>query len=211
MPDQEKLFVRRVGEGKPVLVLSGLGMQSWLWLPFLFASRKKYEFIIPDWRGFGGSKDCAIPEMDAISSHWNDVNTLIKQLKLDQFILIGYSMGATTAMHGFKHGGLAQKLKAYLHIDQTPKIPVDDSWQYGLLGQKHPLFKSLLLDIQNVLSANRQATQFEDLATSARDKLVKAWGGFLELQSSNSYSPKTIYSGTQLSFSTKIFNAHPTS
>ena len=29
MPDQEKLFVRRVGEGEPVLVLSGLGMQSW--------------------------------------------------------------------------------------------------------------------------------------------------------------------------------------
>ena len=165
-------------------------MQSWLWLPFLFASRKKYEFIIPDWRGFGGSKDCAIPEMDAISSHWNDVNTLIKQLKLDQFILIGYSMGATTAMHGFKHGGLAQKLKAYLHIDQTPKIPVDDSWQYGLLGQKHPLFKSLLLDIQNVLSANRQATQFEDLAASARDQLVNAWSNFLELQSSNPYSGK---------------------
>ena len=190
MPDQEKLFVRRVGEGKPVLVLSGLGMQSWQWLPFLFTTRKKYEFIIPDWRGFGGSKDCAIPEMDAISSHWNDVNTLIKQLKLDQFILIGYSMGATTAMHGFKHGGLAQKLKAYLHIDQTPKIPVDDSWQYGLLGQKHPLFKSLLLDIQNVLSANRQATQFEDLAASARDQLVNAWSNFLELQSSNPYSGK---------------------
>ena len=29
MPDQEKLFVRRVGRGEPVLVLSGLGMQSW--------------------------------------------------------------------------------------------------------------------------------------------------------------------------------------
>ena len=41
MPDQEKLFVRRVGEGEPVLVLSGLGMQSWQWLPFLFASSKK--------------------------------------------------------------------------------------------------------------------------------------------------------------------------
>ena len=99
-------------------------------------------------------------------------------------------MGATTAMHGFKHGGLAQKLKAYLHIDQTPKIPVDDSWQYGLFGQKHEQFKSLLLDIQNVLSANRQATQFEDLAASARDQLVNAWSNFLELQSSNPYSGK---------------------
>lgn len=58
MPDQESLFVRRVGRGEPVLVLSGLGMQSWQWLPFIYANRKEYEFIIPDWRGFGGSKLC---------------------------------------------------------------------------------------------------------------------------------------------------------
>ncbi|HBR92023.1 MAG TPA: alpha/beta hydrolase, partial [Acinetobacter nosocomialis] len=43
MPDQEKLFVRRVGRGEPVLVLSGLGMQSWQWLPFIYANRKEYE------------------------------------------------------------------------------------------------------------------------------------------------------------------------
>lgn len=83
MPDQESLFVRRVGRGEPVLVLSGLGMQSWQWLPFIYANRKEYEFIIPDWRGFGGSKNCAIPEQDAISSHWQDVAHLIEQLKLD--------------------------------------------------------------------------------------------------------------------------------
>lgn len=190
MSDQEKLFVRRVGEGEPVLVLSGLGMQSWQWLPFLFANRKQYEFIIPDWRGFGGSKHCAIPDQDAISSHWNDVNTLIKQLKLDQFILMGYSMGATTAMHGMKHGHLGDKLKAYLHIDQTPKISVDDSWQYGLFGQKHTQFKRLLLDIQTLLLEYKHAQKLEDLPGDVRYRLVSLWGAFIELQGSNSYSPK---------------------
>ena len=190
MPDQEKLFVRRVGEGEPVLVLSGLGMQSWQWLPFLFASRKKYEFIIPDWRGFGGSKDCAIPNTDAISSHWNDIDALIKQLKLDQFILMGYSMGATTAMHGMKHADLGSKLKAYLHIDQTPKISVDETWQYGLFGQKHLQFKNLLLDIQTLLLEYKDAVILEDLPKEIRFKLVSLWGAFIELQSSNTYSPK---------------------
>ncbi|QER39562.1 alpha/beta hydrolase [Acinetobacter suaedae] len=192
MPDQEKLFVRRVGEGEPVLVLSGLGMQSWQWLPFLFASRKQYEFIIPDWRGFGGSKDCAIPHLDAISSHWNDVDTLIKLLKLDQFILMGYSMGATTAMHGMKHGQLSQKLKAYLHIDQTPKIPVDESWQYGLFGQKQPQFKDLLKQIQMLLLEYKHALRLEDLPNDIRFKLVSLWGAFIELQSNNKYSPKVF-------------------
>ena len=77
MPDQEKLFVRRVGEGEPVLVLSGLGMQSWQWLPFLFANRKQYEFIIPDWRGFGGSQDFALSPLGSIFSPVEDVNALI--------------------------------------------------------------------------------------------------------------------------------------
>lgn len=190
MPDQENLFVRRIGEGEPVLVLSGLGMQSWQWLPFLFTSRKKYEFIIPDWRGFGGSKDCAIPDKDAISSHWDDIDSLIQQLKLDQFILIGYSMGATTAMHGMKHGGLGQKLKAYLHIDQTPKIAVDNTWQYGLFGQKQARFKNLLLNIQTLLLENRFAQRLDDLPSDIRYKLVSLWGAFIELQSSNTYSPK---------------------
>ena len=192
MPDQEKLFVRRVGEGEPVLVLSGRGMQSWQWLPFLFANRKQYEFIIPDWRGFGGSKDCAIPPMDAISSHWNDVNALIQQLNLDQFILVGYSMGATTAMHGMKHGGLAQKIKAYLHIDQTPKITVDASWQYGLFGQKQPQFKQLMLNLQTLLTTHAYAATLEDLPRDVRYNLVSLWGDFINLQSSNAYSPKLV-------------------
>ena len=192
MPDQEQLFVRRIGRGEPVLVLSGLGMVSWQWLPFIFSNLKQYEFIIPDWRGFGGSKNCAISEIDAISSHWNDVNALIQQLKLDQFILMGYSMGATTAMHGMKHGDLAQKLKAYLHIDQTPKISVDASWQYGLFGQKHSQFKQLLLDIQTLLLKHKQAQKLEDLASDVRYKLVSLWAAFIELQSSNVYSPKIL-------------------
>lgn len=190
MPDQEKLFVRRVGEGEPVLVLSGLGMQSWQWLPFLFSNRNQYEFIIPDWRGFGGSKNCVIPSMDAISSHWNDVDALIKLLNLDQFILMGYSMGATTAMHGMKHGDLAKKIKAYLHIDQTPKIAVDDTWQYGLFGTKYSQFKSLLLDIQTLLFDYKSAKRIEDLPKDIRYQLVSLWGAFIELQSNNAYSPK---------------------
>ena len=48
MPDGEKLYVREFGQGTPVLVLSGLGMQSWQWLPFLYQHRKKYRFYIPD-------------------------------------------------------------------------------------------------------------------------------------------------------------------
>ncbi len=29
MPDLQQLYVREYGQGEPILVLSGLGMQSW--------------------------------------------------------------------------------------------------------------------------------------------------------------------------------------
>ncbi|ENX47909.1 MULTISPECIES: alpha/beta fold hydrolase [Acinetobacter] len=190
MPDQEQLFVRRIGRGEPVVVLSGLGMVSWQWLPFIFTNLNKYEFIIPDWRGFGRSKNCAIPqELDAISSHWRDIETLIQQLNLQQFILIGYSMGATTAMHGMQHGNLAQQLKAYLHIDQTPKITVDKSWQFGLFGEKHQDFKFLLTALDDLLNQYPNVLDLNDLPFLQRQQLVQLWSEFIELQSSNKYSP----------------------
>lgn len=45
MPDGELLFVREFGQGKPVLVLSGLGMQSWQWLPFLYPHTQKFNLL----------------------------------------------------------------------------------------------------------------------------------------------------------------------
>lgn len=85
MPDGEQLYVREYGQGQPVLVLSGLGMQSWQWHPFLYRFRRNFKFIIPDWRGFSGSSQCRIPQLDAISSHWRDIDCLLGQLAHDRF------------------------------------------------------------------------------------------------------------------------------
>ena len=189
MPDGEQLFVREFGQGKPVLVLSGLGMQSWQWLPFLYPQAKNHKFIIPDWRGFGGSKGCRIPELDAISSHWRYIDSLIEQLQLDQFSVIAYSMGATTAMHGMHYSNLNTKLTRYLHIDQTPKISVDKTWQYGLFSQQQPKFIQLLAEISQLLASKPHALQLSDLDSASRQHLLELWLGFLQLQASNKVTP----------------------
>lgn len=189
MQDNEKLYVREFGQGQPVLVLSGLGMQSWQWLPFLYNLKNKYHFIIPDWRGFGRSKNCAIPKIDAISSHWQDLSTLIETKQLKQFKVIGYSMGATTTMHGMKYGNLSQHLQSYLHIDQTPKISIDETWQYGLYGQKQPEFKRLLKQISSFLNNHSNLQTFESLSLEKRQMLLKLWSEFIAFQSSSKISP----------------------
>ncbi len=190
MQDGEQLYVREIGQGQPVLVLSGLGMQSWQWLPFITTHLKKFKFIIPDWRGFGGSNRCAIPANDAISSHWQDIECLIKQLHLNDFILMGYSMGATTAMHGMQYGDLGIKLKAYLHIDQTPKISSDDTWAHGLLGAKHPEFKMLMQQLAKFLYDHKDYQELSDLNRAQRNRLVELWLSFLALQSSHPFTTK---------------------
>ena len=190
MPDGEKLFVREIGQGEPVLVLSGLGMQSWQWLPFLLPNIKKFKFIIPDWRGFGGSKSCKIPQdLDAIQSHWRDIDCLIEHLQLGPFILMAYSMGATTAMHGMQYGQLNGKLKAYLHIDQTPKIPSDASWEYGLFGKKHLKFKRFLKDFSDFQHQYHHIPFIDELPNEPRTQLVQMWINFIKIQGSNKISP----------------------
>ena len=189
MPDQEQLYVREFGQGKPVLVLSGLGMQSWQWMPFLIQNSQQFKFIIPDWRGFGRSKDCRIPEIDAISSHWRDLEALIQQLKYSEFAVIAFSMGATTAMHGMKYGNLKQYLNRYLHIDQAPKISVDSHWPYGLLSQQHLAFKKVLAEISLFFSALPPVHSLEDLEPASRQEFIKIWSKFSLLQNSNAFSP----------------------
>ena len=192
MPDNEQLFVREFGQGQPVLVLSGLGMQSWQWLPFLYPHAKNHKFIIPEWRGFGASSNCRIPDMDAISSHWQDVQSVMAQLQLDKVIVIAYSMGATTAMHGMQYGNFAEHITAYLHIDQTPKIPVDDSWAYGLFGEHHPVFISILTELSQLLSQYQNIKYLKDLDSKSRRQIAKLWLQFMGLQNSNKYSLKTF-------------------
>jgi len=186
MPDGEKLYVREFGQGTPVLVLSGLGMQSWQWLPFLYQHRKKYRFYIPDWRGFGGSAQCKIPTLDAISSHWQDLNCFINQYADTAFHVIAYSMGATTAMHGMQYGRFQDHISSYLHIDQTPKISVDADWPHGLFAEKHADFKVILQNIADLLAQNAQYRSVSDLTASMRTELVKQWLAFIQLQATPS-------------------------
>ncbi|MCO8045675.1 alpha/beta hydrolase [Acinetobacter bohemicus] len=192
MPDAEQLFVREYGQGQPVLVLSGLGMLSWQWAAFLYPHRKNFRFIIPEWRGFGASGNCKIPsDLDAISSHWQDVRSVLAQLNLDKLMVIAYSMGATTAMHGLHYDHFAQHISAYLHIDQSPKISVDDAWAFGLFGSRHQEFIGILQEISLLLAQHVHLGSIRKLESSVRAALAALWLRFIQLQNEHKLSLKS--------------------
>lgn len=175
MPDGEKLYVREIGRGKPVLILSGFGMSSWQWLPFIAPSLQKCRFIIPDYRGFGGSKKCKIPpHLNAIDSHWQDMSSLVTQLAekgIKDLDVVGYSMGATTAMHGFKYGDFSQYIHRYLQIDQTAKFKNDAEWHWGFMGKQQDNILKTLAQITTLLTPYANKSILQDLPKNTQKQL----------------------------------------
>lgn len=183
MADGEQLYVREIGQGQPVLILSGLGMSSWQWLPFIASHLKTHKFYIPDFRGFGGSKNCKIPQhLSAIESHWQDLTVLLPQLNIPKFKLIAYSMGATTTMHGLKYGNFSNHIARYLHIDQTSKIKISEDWPYGLYGEKQQNFYIFLDKIIKLLELYKDKIWIKHLPKNAQQQLSSLWGEFMRLQ-----------------------------
>lgn len=192
MPDGEKLYVRELGRGKPVLILSGLGMSSWQWLAFITPSLSQCRFIIPDYRGFGGSKNCKIPtQLDAIASHWQDIDCLVKQLAekgMRDLDVVAYSMGATTAMHGFKYGNFTQFVRRYLQIDQTAKFKNDAQWQWGFMGKQQDATLTTLAKITTLLApyTDKKAT-IHQLPKNTKRQLAKTTLDLIQQQNPQSH------------------------
>ena len=189
MPDHSPLFVRRFGQGQPVLVLSGLGMTSNQWLPFLWPLRQHFDFIIPDWRGFGGSQQAKIPSLDAIKSHWQDLNSICQQLKLNELRVIAYSMGATTAMYGMQYANFAERICSYLHIDQSPCIQNQADWSYGLYGEQQTDFFEKLTALRASLKNYQSIQQMPRLE---QQQVFYAWQNVLHFQGTHSLLLKSL-------------------
>lgn len=90
------MYYEEAGHGPPLVLLHGLGasLEDWEYQVPEFA--KKFRVITPDFRGFGRStRGKTKPSIPLFS---RDVCTLLDQLGIQQFDLVGYSMGGATAL-----------------------------------------------------------------------------------------------------------------
>lgn len=153
--DGQQLHTRIIGRGQPVLMLHGMGMEGRHWLPFVLPHIHRFRFVLPDMRGAGKSRAATYNQADIFQNHADDMQDLIAHLGLNDFLLVGYSLGATTALHLQRDGGFAG-VRRYLHIDQSPCVGNRADWAHGLGGENQPEFFSLLSDIHAHLSAAMQ-------------------------------------------------------
>ncbi|MCH2487203.1 MAG: alpha/beta hydrolase [Erythrobacter sp.] len=101
--DGTELALHRMGGGRPLLLLHGLFSSAQMnWIRFGHAERiakKGYEILMLDFRVHG---DSAAPrEADAYPPNVlvRDAAALVDHLRLDEYDLGGFSLGARTALH----------------------------------------------------------------------------------------------------------------
>lgn len=136
MRDGAKLHYLSVGRGADTcLILHGFAMNAAMWLPFVLPLAHRVRFIIPDLRGFGGSHSLPLRQESILDQHADDLHDLLHALDLDQVHLAGLSMGACTALQYQRRYGFG-RIRAYLHMDQSPCVPNRAGWRHGLLGEE---------------------------------------------------------------------------
>ena len=180
LADGQSLFVRVIGRGKPVLMLPGLGMNSRQWLPFVLPFSHRFRFYMPDFRGHGRSRLVTLANQgDVFQSHADDVKQVIEYFGLDDYLLAGISLGATTAMHLERDGALAGA-RRYLHIDQSPCVLNQPDWTHGLCGVSQPALHERMAQLEQFLNLYPEADYVDQLPADSRQQLVTLFDAMSE-------------------------------
>lgn len=93
-----KMFAEVVGEGKPMMLVHGFGLDHRMWryqIPYLI--RHGYHVVSIDLRGFGDSKN--MPASYTYDTWADDLAKAIDKFDRDDVTLVGYSLGGAIAMH----------------------------------------------------------------------------------------------------------------
>lgn len=171
MRDGARLHVRVVGRGMPVLMLHGMGMHGGHWLPFVLPYAHRCRFYLPDLRGAGRSAAAAINQDDVFQNHREDVEDIVAHFGLDDFLLAGYSLGGSTALHWQRDGGF-RRVRRYLHIDQSPCIGNREGWHYGLFGARQDVFFADLAALDALLARHPEAVHLAGLPLPAQREVA---------------------------------------
>lgn len=120
------------GTGAPIVLIAGFcaPLESWELQRAVLAGAG-YRVIGLDRRSHGASESPARGQR--LSRHGADVHEVLERLDLRDAVLVGGSMGASTIWACYDLFG-ADRIRAVVTVDQTPKMVNDDGWTSGFYG-----------------------------------------------------------------------------
>jgi len=111
-----KLFFRREGEGKPLVILHGLFGLSDNWMSFARMLASGFSVYVPDLRNHGRSAHSSVFDFYCME---DDLLEFLEDQHLPNIILMGHSLGGKISMNfALRHPGMVQKL---IVVDISPR------------------------------------------------------------------------------------------
>lgn len=152
--DGQHLSVRLLGKGQPIILLHGFGSESRHWLPNIIPFLNRFQFILPDLRGFGSSHQLHFGESNAFIDYANDLHDVINHFQLKQFYLGGISTGAYACLT-YNHLYGFQQVERYLNIEHS-YCSVNNDQPHGIFRERQQevfeKFSYLLSSIEQIES-----------------------------------------------------------
>jgi pimeloyl-ACP methyl ester carboxylesterase len=127
----EAIAVQVAGQGRPVLMIHGLGGSHHDWDGAVESLAGRHTIHRFDLLGHG--ERAATQRKPSLWEMAHDVAQVIDGLALERPLLVGHSMGALVVMRYLQDHG-ETRIAGVCLIDQSPRITTDDDWKLGLFG-----------------------------------------------------------------------------
>jgi 3-oxoadipate enol-lactonase len=140
------LHYEEVGEGVPIVFLSGLTQEVRSWrLQVNFFSARGFRVVTYDTRGQGGSDKPDDPEAYAFSRHVDDLYGLLDHLQIDRAHLVGLS-----------HGGAVAQWAALRSPERVSALVLADTMAYVT-----PIFCKIFLGLIHATESGGNPLRFD--------------------------------------------------
>jgi pimeloyl-ACP methyl ester carboxylesterase len=131
--DGQRVPVRVLGDGAPVVLVHGIGCSHRHWMPVARRLARHHRVFAWDARGHG----CSVTHPQAspltLARLAADLAQLLTHFALPRAALVGHSMGALIVLRYLADHG-RDRVAAVALVDQSPRIVTDDDWRCGLFG-----------------------------------------------------------------------------
>jgi pimeloyl-ACP methyl ester carboxylesterase len=92
----KKVSYTVAGQGKPLMLIHGFAEDAWIWRFQLEALQEKFQLILPDLPGSGGSE--FNPTLTTMDDYAACIKFVLDAEEIQQCILVGHSMGGYIAL-----------------------------------------------------------------------------------------------------------------
>lgn len=116
--DGAKIYYKDQGEGQPIVLVHGWLCSSRFWKKNVPELAKTFRVVTFDLRGHGNSSKTLAGH--TIAQYARDVRELIEHLKLEETVLVGWSMGGAVVLSYYEQYGRDGRVKALGIVDATP-------------------------------------------------------------------------------------------